>query len=103
MTKRPTSALGISLSMMDNLPSPEGATEVIENGSLPSRIDISIRITQHGLCPVTMVLSYKTQRGPGAGPLFCYRDRRLLTRGQFVVEVKRVLTRAGIRNTHYSL
>ena len=51
--------------------------------------------TNNGLCPVKAVLSFMVARGPGAGPLFAWEDKRFLTREAIVAAVRAALTEAG--------
>lgn len=65
-------------------------------------VEVFVGRTSCPLCPVTAVLSYMTQRGSGAGPLFQFSDGKPLTRQRFVAEVKEALSQAGIDSSKFS-
>ena len=48
------------------------------------------------LCPVSAVLAYMVMRGKAPGPLFIFQDGKPLSRPNFVTEIKRALSAAGI-------
>ena len=52
--------------------------------------------TGNALCPVAAMLSYMSVRGGAEGPLFRFKDGRLLTRERFVPRVRDALSTAGI-------
>ena len=54
------------------------------------------------ICPVSVVLAFLVVRGAGLGPLFCFKDGRLLTRQRFVSAVRDALEASGIQASRYS-
>ena len=56
-------------------------------------VDVCIGRTDCDLCPVAAVLAYMVLRGRGKGPFFRFKDGSPLTRGRYVSEVKRALTK----------
>ena len=48
------------------------------------------------LCPVAAMMDYLCTRGMATGPLFRYRDGKLLTRQRFSVAVREALSKAGL-------
>lgn len=54
------------------------------------------------LCPVEALLRYIGHRGTQQGPLFQWRDGSPLTRSQFVMEVRKALTAAGLPAQNYA-
>lgn len=65
-------------------------------------VDVYVGKTGTNLCPVGAMLDYLVVQGPGQGPLFRFSDGRPLTRGNFVVRVRQVLTEAGVDSAPYS-
>ena len=59
-------------------------------------IDLYVGRTGNALCPVAAMLSYLSVRGGAEGPLFRFKDGRLLTRERFVSRVRDALSAAGI-------
>ena len=70
----------------------------------PFRKGIYLYVGKTGsvLCPVAAMLQYLRLRGMGAGPLFRYKDGRVLTRVRFAAEVKDALRKAGVDQSKYS-
>lgn len=70
----------------------------------PFRKGISLFLGQtgKGLCPVEALRGYLRVRGRAAGPLFRYRDGRLLTRQRFIRKVRKGLTEAKVDVSNYS-
>ena len=54
------------------------------------------------LCPVAALLDYMLVRGSAPGPLFQYRDGRLLTRARFSEAVRTALNKAGVDCAKYN-
>ena len=65
-------------------------------------VTLVIGQTDNVLCPVKAVLSFMVARGPGAGPLFAWEDKRFLTREAFVAAVRAALTEAGLVAKDYA-
>ena len=70
----------------------------------PFRTETIIILGKTGqqLCPLTAILLYVAVRGAQDGPLFRFQDGSFLTHDRFVVEVRRLLTAAGIDPEPYS-
>lgn len=58
--------------------------------------------TKKDLCPVAALLGYLRTRGSGAGPLFKFKDGRILTKPTLVKWVQRALARLGYDEKGYS-
>ena len=65
-------------------------------------IDLFVGKTNSSLCPVSAALNYLCTRGMETGPLFRFRDGKVLTRQRFVTAVKAGLDKAGIDSSKYS-
>ena len=65
-------------------------------------VDVFIGRTGDELCPVTAVLSFIARRGPKPGSFFLLQDGSPLTKGYFVGQVQKALTRAGIQSSNYT-
>ena len=48
------------------------------------------------LCPVTAVIAYVVQHGPGGGPFFCFAIGAPLTKARFTERVREILQDAGL-------
>ena len=59
-------------------------------------VDVCVGVTGNRLCPVKAMLAYLRARGSEPSPLFQLQDSSPLTRAQFVSEVQRALSQAGI-------
>ncbi len=57
--------------------------------------------TNSDLCPVTALLGYLVTRGQRPGPLFVFKDGRLLTRQRLVSAVREALAVAGLDQSQY--
>ena len=64
-------------------------------------IDLFLGKTDSDLCPVAALLGYLFCRGRAAGPLFLFRDGRMLTRPRFVAAVRAALAEAGVDESKY--
>jgi len=53
------------------------------------------------LCPVAAVLKYMVEKGLSKGPLFVFKDRKLLIHKWFVRAICEVLATAGIDTSKY--
>lgn len=65
-------------------------------------VDLYVGKTGSQLCPVTSMLAYLCSRGMAAGPLFSFKDGRVLTRQRFVEAVRDGLQKCGIDATKYA-
>ena len=74
----------------------------IKQSAFRKGIDLFVGKTNSCLCPVFAVLNYLCTRGMEAGPLFQFRDGKVLTRQHFVTVVKAGLDKAGIDSSKYS-
>jgi len=59
---------------------------------------VSLGWTGEGICPVKAVLHFIVQRKSGPGPFFSDEAGKALTRREFVSEVKKALSSAGMTN-----
>ena len=64
-------------------------------------IDLFVGKTASAVCPVAALLDYLQERGMGPGPLFRYRDGRVLTRPRFAAAVRSALKKAGVDQSKY--
>ncbi len=64
--------------------------------------NITLDKTGQQLCPLTAILPNVAARGTQDGPLFHFQDGSFLTRDRFVVEVRRLLSAAGVDLKLYS-
>ncbi len=64
-------------------------------------MDIFVGKTEADLCLVTAMLRYLVERGWGPGPLFKFRDGRVLTRQRLVEAMKSALQKAGMDAMKY--
>ena len=65
-------------------------------------VTLYIRWVSSDLCPVSAMLAYLVLRGKKAGPLFVFKDGRLLTRQRFVAAVRDPLRQVGIAANSYA-
>ena len=65
-------------------------------------VDLYVGKTGSQLCPVTSMLTYLCSRGMTAGPLFTFRDGRVLTRERFVPAVREGLKKCGVDSMKYA-
>ena len=70
----------------------------------PFRLGVEIFVgkTVNALCPVSAVLTYMANRGPGPGPLFRFVNGSPLTQACLVTKEKEAISAAGIDPTPYS-
>ena len=66
-------------------------------------VDLYVGKTGSQLCPVTSMLTHICSRGMAAGPLFRFKDGRVLTRQRFVETVRDGLKKCGIDATKIML
>ena len=64
-------------------------------------MDIFVGKTDTDLCPVTAMLGYLVERGWGRGPLFKFKDGRVLTRQRLVEAMRSALQKAGMDAMKY--
>lgn len=69
---------------------------------LAEGIKLVVGATGSALCPVAAMLGYLVQRGNSPGPLFLFKDGRLLTRDRFVSALRRALVESGINPSLYA-
>ncbi len=65
-------------------------------------VDVFVGWTGSPICPVTAMLEYVLIRGTRAGPLFLFKDGKLLTRSRFVERVRVALDKAGVDSRPFS-
>ena len=65
-------------------------------------VNIFIGRTGDNLCPVTALLAYLAVRGRGPGPLFRFKDGKVLTRGRFISHIRRALDALGLVSADYA-
>ena len=65
-------------------------------------VDVYIGKTNPLRCPVVAVVSYMTTRGQQSGPFFHRQLGKPFTKPQFVAEVKKALTAAGLDQSEFS-
>ena len=65
-------------------------------------VHLFIGQTHSDLCPVSAMLQYLITRGSTAGPLFVFRDGRLLTRDRLVQALRLALDEAGFVSSQFS-
>ena len=65
-------------------------------------VNIFLGRTSSDLCPVAALLNYLVARGSNPGPLFQFKDGRVLTRQRFVRAVKEALQQAGVEQSKYN-
>ena len=58
--------------------------------------------SENDLCPVEALMQYLRRRGTRQGPLFQWKNGSPLTRMQFVTEVRRALSEAGLPAQNYA-
>ena len=104
MAYDPSVHLSIKDISVDNSSNPSMCIKIKQSKTDPFRrgIDLFVGKTNSSLCPVTVVLNYLCTRGMETGPLFRFRDGKVLTRQRFVTAVKAGLDKAGIDSSKYS-
>ena len=70
----------------------------------PFRMGVNLYVgrTFSLLCPVMALLDYLVVRGSSPGPLFKFKDGRLLTRSRFADAVRSALEKAGVDSRKYN-
>ena len=68
------------------------------------RVGVSIFLSKTGaeLCPVSALLAYLVQRGPGDGHLFRFNNGQPLTRSRLVSEIRECLRLTGLNQAEYA-
>ncbi len=64
-------------------------------------VDVFIGRTGKDLCPVAAILAFLAARGNASGPLFTFRDGKLLTRQRLVSHLRRALDGMGVDQSKY--
>ena len=65
-------------------------------------VSITLGKTDDELCPVASVLSYIALRGNSQGPFFIFKDRRHLTKQNFIKNLRSSLSALGFNSEHYA-
>ena len=65
-------------------------------------IDVYIGRTRDDLCPVAAMMAYLAVRGKKIGPLFSFKDGRVLSRPRFVDCIRAALSKAGFDPQKYA-
>ena len=105
MAYDPSVHLSIKDISVDNSSNPSSmCIKIKQSKTDPFRrgIDLFVGKTNSSLCPVSAVLNYLCTHGMETGPLFRFRDGKVLTRQRFVTAVKAGLDKAGIDSSKYS-
>ena len=65
-------------------------------------IDIYVGRTNNQLCPAAATMAYLAARGASPGPLFIFKDGRLLSRDRFVDQVTQAIGALGLNSQNYA-
>ena len=100
----PSVHLSISDISVDNQKNPSiMCIKIKQSKTDPFRRGINLFVgkTDSTLCPISAMLSYLCARGMVAGPLFRFKDGKVLTRPRFVIAVREGLVKVGIDASKY--
>ena len=64
--------------------------------------DVVVGKTGNLLCPVTAILKYVEIRGDRSGPFFLDSSHGMLTKSQFIAQVRKILTSIGLPQQDYA-
>ena len=65
-------------------------------------VDIFVGRTDNQLCPVAAMMAYLAARGASPGPLFIFKDGRVLSRDRFVAQVRQAIGALGLNSQNYA-